>query len=76
MRDESLLVEELCCDRALSWSLAFGCELDLAVEVVPTMLSPERKAAPLTITAAMATSRSALGSLGLSGISARTMRFR
>ena len=72
----SLLAEEFFSAKALSWSLVLGCELDLAVEVVPTMLRPERNAAPLTMTAAMAKSRRALGSLGLSGISARTMRLR
>jgi hypothetical protein len=76
MREESLLAEEFLSAKALSWSLVFGCELDLAVEVVPTMLRPERNAAPLTITAAMATRRKALGSFGLSGISARTIRLR
>ena len=76
MREESLLAEGFCCDRRLSWSLVFACELDLAVDVVPTMLSPETNAAPLMITAAMATRRSALGTLGLSGISVRTMRLR
>jgi hypothetical protein len=60
-----LLAEGFCCDRRLSWSLVFVCELDLAVDVVPTMLSPEINAAPLMITAAMATRRSALGTLGL-----------
>jgi hypothetical protein len=76
MRVASLPAEEFFSAKALSWSLVFGCELDLAVEVVPTMLRPERNAAPLTMTAAMASSRKALGSFGLSGISARTMRLR
>ena len=54
MREASLLASYFRWAKALSWSFVFGCELDLAVEVVPTMAMPERKAAPLMITAAMA----------------------